>query len=234
MDRTCSAYHTTVCKHWRSITLRNPAFWSIIPLKHCRHLAEMLSRSKTYPRSMRLHISRNSPGSNWLSDSLEQHLPNILDPMRLLDFHVKHETRELDSPLHRCLQQYFPTHTTPFLQSLKLLFVALTAVPAHVLSSNKPALRHLHLDHVEVDWSGLDPSITNLITLELVSIMPAPPQQIIHGIISSSPNLKILQLSRCFPTFAHNTLDKALGKDHTLAPRIVYDHRPIRNSFCRV
>lgn len=194
----------------------------------------MLSRSKTYPRSMRLHISRNSPGSNWLSDSLEQHLPNILDPMRLLDFHVKHETRELDSPLHRCLQQYFPTHTTPFLQSLKLLFVALTAVPAHVLSSNKPALRHLHLDHVEVDWSGLDPSITNLITLELVSIMPAPPQQIIHGIISSSPNLKILQLSRCFPTFAHNTLDKALGKDHTLAPRIVYDHRPIRNSFCRV
>lgn len=62
-------------------------------------------------------------------------------------------------------------------------------IPTHVLKAPKPLLQHLALQGVAVKWEVIGDEaleIGQLLSLQLVQVVPPPPKRVLHGIISSS------------------------------------------------
>lgn len=219
---------TAVCTLWRAIALQTPGFWACIPFQPCKQLPEMIARSRAHPLSVRLHVS--PPLALW--HQLAPHLPELLNPRRLLDFHLSAEKRiyfsDLTSLTRASLEQ-FPTVPTPLLRSLKIALNITTTLPIHVLTAPKPSLRHLTLNDVEVDWTALSDSgkiqITSLLSLDLARIRPAIPLPVLYELISSSPDLQSLKILLCLPTdttspATHEVSLDSLRSCHLQDPRL--------------
>lgn len=191
---------TAVCRLWR--TLKTPTFWPCIPFDVCKHLPEILARSKSHPLSVRFNQStkgRHAPHQARTSGSstIRDCLPVTFDAGRLAEFHLS------GNNLPEEWWKQLPQTTDSLLHTLNIQFSYPTSVLIYVLgSAAMPRLRHLELAKAQFDWrklAGSNTGITNLITLSLDSLTPVPPGMLLWDIITSSPNLEQLMIRSALP-----------------------------------
>lgn len=105
---------TLVCSLWRTIAMQTPAYWSCIPFDARNHIAEVLSRTKIHPLSIRLRVPDHDFKTIRIRAALREHLPALLDGHRLEELHVDGELSAYGGQY----LEHFPHDKAPQLRSL--------------------------------------------------------------------------------------------------------------------
>jgi hypothetical protein len=191
---------SAVCKLWREIALGCPGFWSCIPIIPNPKIDVMLARSKQHPFSIRIDrpLTQAVPAPSVLSPLLQE----LLDSNRLRELHLRGGRTFIEQHL-----EGFPVVPSA-LQSLSLYNTEhghYLRLPSWFFSSPKPILQVLRLYGCTADWNAITlestiaPITVGLLELTLQDLHPPPPLTFLTGLLSSSPNLQVLELRDALP-----------------------------------
>lgn len=191
---------TLVCRFWRNVALGCAQYWSCVPFRPGKALPQILARS----RNQRLSFRWNCSGGESINGKAYiplYYLSTLLDPNRMEEMHVK-----ANKDLLPTILKHFPA-SAPVLRSLcfrdsrRRLAEEHEMLPLQVFQVPKPCLQILKLERVKVPWDTMQENVclpTKLIQLVIFKCNP-PTEQQLHHILSNSPDLEALTLTRSLP-----------------------------------
>ncbi|KAF9526568.1 hypothetical protein CPB83DRAFT_460192 [Crepidotus variabilis] len=200
-----------ICHAWRSLVLELPQFWSLIHLEsyHPQWAAEMLSRSKNYPATIRVDL---------IVDDISEE--QTADAFALLNTQVKYNISRLkELRLRRMVPEhlhdfFFHQLSAPALESFRM-----ACFPSKVSSQSRPfvfsdrllhasSLKRLSLVCCQIDW---DSQIFSGLTHLRLSYLPEGHRVTVRrfiSVISQISQLESLSIREIFDDDAHDDHDE--------------------------